>query len=218
MNDPPNSPARRLGRLPRRRLRGAVLDTPDLPADSAGAYPTQAPAPTVAVQMLGALTERSLGSARQFGEIPTSSMGFVPENLVRTGLSAGGRWIRTFGSPTDPLPFRDSQARLPSRFDLPTRNRWFESTSLQQRVTDEPVKSTAVPSSPWVWTIIGELIPAVQRSPDSPTTRAISSRTSRSTIPGRCWSSHDCSIGRNISRTRSSRVRSAPRSRGMEPS
>jgi adenylate cyclase len=42
--------------------------------------PTQAPAPTVAVQMLGALTERSLGSARQFGETPTSSMGFVPEN------------------------------------------------------------------------------------------------------------------------------------------
>jgi NADPH:quinone reductase len=38
----------------------AILDAPDLPADSAGgAYPTQAPAPTVAVQMLGALTERS---------------------------------------------------------------------------------------------------------------------------------------------------------------
>src|SRR6266850_2165361 len=47
--------------------------------------------------MLGALTERSLGSARQFGEIPTSSMGFVPENLVRTGLCAGGREIRTAG-------------------------------------------------------------------------------------------------------------------------
>jgi len=31
---------------------------------------------------------------------------------VRTRLSAGGRWIRTFGSPTDPLPFRE-QVRLP---------------------------------------------------------------------------------------------------------
>ena len=32
-------------------------------------------------------------------------MGFAPENQVRTGLPAGGRWIRTFGFPTDPLPF-----------------------------------------------------------------------------------------------------------------
>jgi hypothetical protein len=53
-------------------------------------------------------------------------------------LAGGGRWIRTFGSPTDPLPFRDSQAGLPSRFDLPTRNRWFESTSLQRRVRRNP--------------------------------------------------------------------------------
>src|SRR6267142_6302475 len=56
-------------------------------------------------------------------------------------LSAGGRWIRTFGSPTDPLPFRDSQAHLPSRFDLPTRNRRFESAFLQRGVRCEPVLS-----------------------------------------------------------------------------
>jgi hypothetical protein len=30
-----------------------------------------------------------------------SSMGFVPENQVRTGLPAGGRRIRTFGPPQD---------------------------------------------------------------------------------------------------------------------
>jgi hypothetical protein len=29
---------------------------------------------------------------------------------VRSRLSAGGRWIRTFGSPTDPLPFREQSA------------------------------------------------------------------------------------------------------------
>ena len=66
-----------------------------------------------------------------------------------------------------------------------------------------------------------------QRSPASPTTRAISSRTSRSTIPGRFSSSQVCSSGRSISRTMSSSVRSAPpsgsspsrrRSRGNAPS
>jgi DNA invertase Pin-like site-specific DNA recombinase len=57
--------------------------------------------------------------------------------MLMAAISASettGWWIRTFGSPTDPLPFRDSQARFPSRFDLPTRNRWFEFTSLQRRV------------------------------------------------------------------------------------
>ena len=49
-----------------------------------------------------------------------------------------------------------------------------------------------------------------QRSPASPTTRAISSRTSRSTMPGRCSSSQVCSNGRSMSRTMSSSVRSAP--------
>src|SRR4029079_5148295 len=38
-------------------------------------------------------------------------------------------------------------------------------------------------------------------------TRSISARTMRSTIPGRLSSSHDLSIGRSISRTRSSSVR-----------
>src|SRR5438132_4885612 len=46
---------------------------------------------------------------------------------VRNGLAAGGRWIRTSGSPTDPLPFSRKQSRLPWRFDgLATRNRKFE--------------------------------------------------------------------------------------------
>jgi len=31
------------------------------------------------------------------GEFPTPSMGFAPENQVRTGLPAGGRRIRTTG-------------------------------------------------------------------------------------------------------------------------
>ena len=62
-------------------------------------------------------------------------------------LTAGGKWIRTFGSPTDPLPFRDSQARLPSRFDLPTRNRWFDTTSLHQRLNNEPVDSVIAGSA-----------------------------------------------------------------------
>jgi len=51
----------------------------------------------------------------------------APENQVRSGLSAGGRWIRTSGSPTDPLPFSRKQSRLLWRFDgLATRNRKFE--------------------------------------------------------------------------------------------
>jgi len=33
---------------------------------------------------------------------------YGPGSQVRNGLPAGGRWIRTFGPPTDPLPFRDS--------------------------------------------------------------------------------------------------------------
>src|SRR6516164_9723210 len=66
-----------------------------------------------------------------------------------------------------------------------------------------------------------------QRSPASPTTRAISSRTSRSTMPGRWSSSQACSNGRSISCTISSSVRLAPpsgssgslrRSRGSAPS
>ena len=77
---------------------------------------------------------------------------------VRSGLSAGGRWIRTFGSPTDPLPFRGSQARLPSRFDLPTRNRWFESTSLQRGgcKPSVPRGSPGVLSAVWaaVWVVV----------------------------------------------------------------
>jgi hypothetical protein len=32
------------------------------------------------------------------------------QKSVRTGLSAGGIWIRTFGSPTDPLPLREQSA------------------------------------------------------------------------------------------------------------
>jgi hypothetical protein len=32
---------------------------------------------------------------------------------VRNGLAAGGRWIRTVGSSTDPLPFSVQQSRLP---------------------------------------------------------------------------------------------------------
>jgi hypothetical protein len=53
-------------------------------------------------------------------------------NQVCRGLAARGRWIRTFGSSKIRPLFRDSQSRLPSRFDgLATRNRKFESISLQ---------------------------------------------------------------------------------------
>jgi len=36
--------------------------------------------------------------ASAVGESPQPAMAFTPENQVRTGLPAGGRWIRTFGS------------------------------------------------------------------------------------------------------------------------
>jgi biopolymer transport protein TolR len=49
----------------------------------------------------------------------------LPKSL-RSGLAAGGRWIRTFGSPTDPLPFSRQPVPSPPRFDgLATRNRKF---------------------------------------------------------------------------------------------
>ena len=63
---------------------------------------------------------------------------------VRDGLSAGGRWIRTIGTPQRnnvgrPPPFDPPQFafRKRNRF-LRTRNRWFESTSLQQTVSLSP--------------------------------------------------------------------------------
>src|ERR1700757_4061549 len=37
----------------------------------------------------------------------------APENQVCTGLTAGGRWIRTFSFLTDPLPLSRQQSRLP---------------------------------------------------------------------------------------------------------
>ena len=39
----------------------------------------------------------------------TAHMRIVPAigSQVLSRLRAGGRWIRTFGSPTDPLPFRE---------------------------------------------------------------------------------------------------------------
>src|ERR1700720_4176548 len=56
---------------------------------------------------------------------------------VRTGLSAGGRWIRTIGTP----PNFFGRPSIPAQFTfrninrLPRdRDRWFESISLQQRV------------------------------------------------------------------------------------
>jgi hypothetical protein len=48
-----------------------------------------------------ALATRSVTSTYRGGESRTRSQ-------VRTGLAAGGRWIRTSGSPTDPPRFRES--------------------------------------------------------------------------------------------------------------
>src|ERR1700720_182060 len=59
-------------------------------------------------------------------------------------LSAEGRWIRTLGTPqrnnfSRPPPFDPPQFAFRKRNRLlPTRNRWFESTSLQRRVICEP--------------------------------------------------------------------------------
>jgi hypothetical protein len=39
----------------------------------------------------------------------------------RDGLSAGGRWIRTFGPPSEGQRFRGSQSELPGRLVMPTR-------------------------------------------------------------------------------------------------
>src|SRR6266404_4678193 len=41
-------------------------------------------------------------------------MGFAPENQVRTGLTAGGRWIRTFGSRTRHQAVRRRRGRFPA--------------------------------------------------------------------------------------------------------
>jgi hypothetical protein len=46
-----------------------------------------------------------------------------------------------------------NQRGLGRRRPFPQGDQRFESVSLQQRVTDEPVKSTAVPSSPYGFTI-----------------------------------------------------------------
>src|SRR6202048_4250671 len=66
-------------------------------------------------------------------------MVFVPENQVRTRLSAGGRWIRTIGPRHERAGFccgrriaepnGDSQKGL-----FLIRYRWFESISLHRRV------------------------------------------------------------------------------------
>ncbi len=69
-------------------------------------------------------------------------------------------------------------------------------------------------------------LPPGHRSPASPTTRAISSRTSRSTMPGRCSSSQACSSGRSsparspraCARRRRAAARPLRRSRGSAPS
>ena len=62
-------------------------------------------------------------------------------NQVRSRLSAGGRWIRTIGTP----PNFFGRPSIPAQFTfrninrLPRdRDRWFESISLQRRVRCEP--------------------------------------------------------------------------------
>jgi hypothetical protein len=65
-------------------------------------------------------------------------------SALGTRLSAGGRWIRTIGTPqrnnySRPPPFNPPQFALRKRNRLlRTRNRWFESTSLQQTVCLSP--------------------------------------------------------------------------------
>src|SRR6266404_5971347 len=73
---------------------------------------------------------------------PTVIDGIAPENQVRTGLPAGGRWIRTIGPRHERAGFccgrriagpnGGSQKGL-----LLMRYRWFESISLQRRVSSE---------------------------------------------------------------------------------
>src|ERR1700722_2732639 len=73
---------------------------------------------------------------------------------VRTRLSAGGRWIRTIGTPqrndfSRPPPFDPPQFAFRKRNRLlRTRNRWFESASLLQRVINEPGRANWAINSP----------------------------------------------------------------------
>src|ERR1700730_7314904 len=71
------------------------------------------------------------------------SMGFAPENQVRTGRPAGGRWIRTIGPRHERGGFccgrRIAGPNGGSQKGLfLMRYRWFESISLQRRVRSEP--------------------------------------------------------------------------------
>src|ERR1700730_877582 len=74
------------------------------------------------------------------------SMGFVPENQVRTELPAGGRWIRTIGPRHERGGFccgrRIAGPNGGSQKGLfLMRYRWFESISLQRGVYCEPVQA-----------------------------------------------------------------------------
>jgi hypothetical protein len=63
------------------------------------------------------LPYRGVALASFTGYAFSHTLGFgsliAPRSLVRTRLTAGGRWIRTFGSAPNPLPFPRQQTRLP---------------------------------------------------------------------------------------------------------
>ena len=63
---------------------------------------------------------------------------FIPEGQVRTGLAAGGKWIRTSSSCREAVNRDGRRTGCPEIGTDLLRNRRFESISLQQRVRCEP--------------------------------------------------------------------------------
>ncbi len=93
----------------------------------------------------------------------SAGMGFAPENQVRTGLTAGGRWIRTLGPPSEKdNAFRDSSfprcARATAAFEnarrpvqqllLPVVDPVRMNAELTRQLGDRPVPPTAATTTP----------------------------------------------------------------------
>jgi hypothetical protein len=66
---------------------------------------------------------RPLAGTRTSGSV---SVAKGDGSRLRTGLATGGRWIRTFGSPTDPLPLGDwfDEAIIGMRYCVQIRNQY----------------------------------------------------------------------------------------------
>jgi len=106
----------------------------DAPGYIAGRYPSHLAMPNSGVRRYAAALQ-SLVSAGARDRLARAE-----EPVVRR-LCAGGRWIRTFGSAPNPLPFSETAVPSPMTVDglvTGTRNRKSESISLQRGVKCEP--------------------------------------------------------------------------------